>query len=133
MSSGDSSLKPDREEALTHAVMVRIREEKRRREARAKIACFGALAGGALGVIIVSIQAVYAGFMESGFSQFAALLMTDGKLIAVYWQDFALSLAETFPTLGVTVLLSGTFVFFLACNSIAHTMRTVPLRRLNHI
>ncbi|MBI5220966.1 MAG: hypothetical protein HY978_04010 [Candidatus Liptonbacteria bacterium] len=81
------------------------------RSARLRAVVSGAVSLAALGASVTTGQWLYAGFLHSGFAQFGSLIFSDLGVLATYWQDFILSLTESFPVLRFTAVLGSTFVF----------------------
>lgn len=50
---------------------------------------------------------------QSDFWLLASLVFSDSGVVAEHWQEFLFSLSETFPTLGVSVILASMFGFAL--------------------
>jgi len=66
---------------------------------------------GSLIALIPAWQFVWSGFAESGFWQFFSLLFSDAAVVLTYWQNYALSLLETFPASRLIIFLAVVFVF----------------------
>ncbi len=64
----------------------------------------------------------------SGFGSFASLIIFDTRLVLAYWQDYGLSLLESFPALQGAAFLSLIAAFLLSAKFIAKYARS--LRRL---
>jgi len=46
----------------------------------------------------------------SGFRGYVSLLLSDGVTLTVYWKEFGLTILESFPTVGVTLLCASILV-----------------------
>ncbi len=63
--------------------------------------------------VIFAFRYVIQELSHSNFSQYISLLFHDSTTALVYWRELGMSLAESLPFLGVTILLS-TILLFLA-------------------
>lgn len=108
-------------EGLLERIMARIKKEERVLLIK-KVALFSAAALGSLFALIPAFQYALQEFHQSGFYQYLSLLFSDSGVVLVYWKEFAMSLAESLPVLGILVFLSAVFVFLgsvkLAINNI---------------
>ncbi len=95
---------------LAERINLRIYRANVRR-ARLLTTFFGVVSLAALGALVTAGQWLYTDILGSGFSQLWSLIFSDLGLLATYWQDFILSLAESFPVLKFTAVLGSTFVF----------------------
>ncbi len=99
------------------SVLERI-EARRRHTARVHLALSGV-------GFIASVYAFVLAFGEfqteiaGGFSQFFSLLFSDAATVIRYWEDFTLSLAESFPVVGAVALLGSVLVLLLFLRSMA--------------
>ena len=55
-------------------------------------------------------------FLRSDFWNIARLIFTDARIVTGHWQDFSLSLLETFPVTDLIVLLAPVFAVLLLLN-----------------
>jgi len=88
--------------------MNRISEEKiksAKRRTRLTAAVFAI----SLTCLIPVLQSFITAFHESGFWQFASLIITDMDVIGGLWQDLALSLAESVPVWHTIFTLGAVF------------------------
>jgi hypothetical protein len=115
-------------------IMQRIEEQKKIKIFRAKmIASFCAL--------IVSTISFFPVFettknvvVESGFSSYLSLLLTDTKMIITYWENFGSALIESLPALQIAFLLLIIFVVLdslkIALNNLSKILAS---KKFNHI
>ncbi|MCL5435465.1 MAG: hypothetical protein M1275_00025 [Patescibacteria group bacterium] len=59
-------------------------------------------------------------FSRSGFMQYLSLLFSDFKAVSVYWQDLALSLAESLPVISLASALGLLALMGLLLRMISH-------------
>ena len=65
-------------------------------------------------ITIPAWLAFWSDFTQSGFAQYVSLMFYDFKIVLAHWQDFGLSLLETFPIVSTTVLLSLIFAILVS-------------------
>jgi len=61
-------------------------------------------------ILVFSFQYAAQEFYVSGFSQYLSLIISDGDSLITYWEDLLISLAESLPILGMTLLLTSIFL-----------------------
>ena len=94
---------------LLDGIMLRINEVRRLKKARIRAAFFGTVFLAALIALVPAWQEFYAEFTQSGFLQFISLLFSDAGVIASYWQELLISLAESLPVFGISAILASVF------------------------
>ena len=99
---------------LFDKVISRIKIEQRLLAIKRRLALFSVVLIGSLMAFIPSLQMARASFIESGFLNFAWLMFSDLKIVAVYWQEFVLSLAEALPALNLAILFAVIFTFLIS-------------------
>src|SRR3989344_2995718 len=105
-------------ERLYGNILIRIEREKNR-AARIRFAVLGTTALASTLALIPAYQYAASEFTQSGFLQYLSVVFSDSSIAAVYWKEFALTLAESAPVLGATILLS---VIFALLGSFALTI-----------
>lgn len=90
---------------LERGVWARLNEAQKR-QVKIHLAAFFVLDAFALIGLITSIIYLSNVFSQSGFGQYLSLILSDSNLLVSYWQELALSLAESLPVLGFIALLS---------------------------
>ncbi|MFA6354440.1 MAG: hypothetical protein WCX12_02030 [Candidatus Paceibacterota bacterium] len=98
-------------DGLLDKIILRINTERRRRTIRFRIGLFGVLAVTAVAAFIPAWQELQSEMAGSGFSQFFSLIFSDTQVVLTYWREFILSLIESMPILGITVVLGLVLVF----------------------
>ncbi|OGZ06363.1 MAG: hypothetical protein A2845_01030 [Candidatus Lloydbacteria bacterium RIFCSPHIGHO2_01_FULL_49_22] len=89
---------------LHQSVIARI-DEARLRIMRIKFALFSAF-GFASGVALFAlVSSTSAKMLESGFIDYASLLFSDSGAVLSYWREFSVTLVESLPLLGLTLIL----------------------------
>ena len=103
---------PEPPKELFDKIMSRIHREQKlgRIKQRIVIFSFGALVS--LAAVFPAFQILKADLAASGFFTFSSLLFSDFAIVAAYWQNFALSLLETLPVMGL-ILFSAAILAFL--------------------
>ena len=112
---------------LLGGIVMRIILE-RQRHAWVRVMVWTAGTMGALAGLVPAFH--YAGqeLAQSGFYQYLSLLFSDGGvLLANSWREFALSLAESLPLMGITFVLAALFVLLGSIRLIARDMKTAFL------
>lgn len=95
-------------EALYHSVLMRV-DAVRLRAMRIKFAVFSLL-GFTAGISLIPLtSSAIAQAIESGFIDYASLVMTDGAVVLSYWQEFGITLIESLPILAITLILIALF------------------------
>ena len=106
-------------------IIKRIELEQRKTSVYTRIVFFGVLASAAMIALIPAIRELYAEFAQSGFIQFVSLLFSDTGVIALYWQDFLMSLAETLPVFGIMGVAASMFIMLLSTRYLLSDLRSV--------
>jgi len=93
--------------------------EERVRHARIVRARIGAAVNGTISIVAIVgfvqlIKSVIAQAAQSGFWSYVSLIASDGSHIAVYWKEFAVTIAESAPIMGFAALLAILVVFVYA-------------------
>jgi hypothetical protein len=60
---------------------------------------------------------------SSGFSEYLSLIFSDSSSIALYWKEFALTLADSLPTTSLILSLSLVGVFLVCVKRTAQYVR----------
>ena len=105
----------------TH-ILARIGEEERR---RAKIFLAASMATLSLSIVgvVYSVRYMLQGLYQSSFYSYFSLLFSDPDVVLAYWREFAFSLAESLPLLGVTASLITVAVLLLSVRVLANNLR----------
>ena len=110
-------------EGLLETIMVRISGE-RRRLARIRFVFSTALSVVALLAIIPALRELNSEIVRSGFGQFLSLIFSDAGVLAAYWQDFTMTILESFPALGMSAVLAAAFAFIASARIAAKNKKT---------
>ena len=62
--------------------------------------------------------------VQSGVTQYISLVLSDGGLLLASWQEFLLSLAESLPITGISLLLGIIFLFLGSLRLASHYTKT---------
>ncbi len=117
---------PSRE--LFARILAQVKVEERRGVIYARIGVLGTAALLSLVALVPALRELYAEFTQSGFVQFLSLLISDAGIVAVYWQDFLISLAEALPVFGVAGVAASIFVLMLSTRYLARDIRALSRR-----
>jgi len=91
---------------LFDKVMLRLEVEQRRQALRRRLFVLAAPFLAALALVVPVWNSFQFNLSHSGFTDYLSLGFYDFKLVAVQWQDFSLSLLETFPMVNSIELLT---------------------------
>ena len=108
--------------SLYASVMERI-ATARRRAARIRASLFGALALVSALLLVPAVQYAAEQFYASGFYDYLTLIISDRGFVLAYWQQFALSLVESLPSLALLLLLPIVFALVYSLRRVVQTGR----------
>ncbi len=117
---GDVDIPPDMEGRVRARVFSEIHREVRRTVFFARFGVFFSATA-----FLYSLANYGGAIFASDFWSMMTLLFSDASLVAVHWEDFVLSLFETFPVSDFVFILVPAFLFFLCLNLYA---RILPRR-----
>jgi hypothetical protein len=103
---------------LFDKVITRIHVEQRLALIRRRFILVSTALVSSLILTIPVWRIFWSDFVSSGLVEYAKLLFSDFGTVAVYWQDFTLSLLESFPIVGAAAFLSVIFVALSALRSV---------------
>lgn len=103
----NSPLIPERQpsEQLLPRIMSVIAFEKQRKILRRKIFIFSTSFGLILLASIPAMQLFISDVNYSGFGQYLSLGFSDFSSIAIYWQEWTLSILESLPALSLALVM----------------------------
>lgn len=90
---------------LLGKIMERIEKEERILMLKKRIAFFFTGLFGLMTGLIYVFRLAQTTIVESGFSQYFSLLFSDTAIVTNYWQNFFITLLETFPITETAVSL----------------------------
>lgn len=91
---------------LTEKIMLQISQEKLRTlRLRVVLSVVGFFVSG--GVLFSAWQLAAQEISHSGLAQFISLLSSDFMTVAIYWDNFVLSLLEALPIMSLAACLAG--------------------------
>ncbi len=117
----------DPSSALYGAVLHRINLEVRR-TARTRFWLFSGVALASGIALVPAVVLFLSDLHRSGFYEYFVLFLSDGGTILASWKDFALSLAESAPLLGMTAVLGALFIFLGSLRYVARDAKTAFMR-----
>lgn len=106
-----ASMEPS--EGLERRILMSIAVEEARRLRRKLFLSYAGLMG-SLGVLAYAGVTSGKTFLQSDFWNLLSLLFSDAAAVLGFWQDFLLSLAETFPVISLIILLIPVFMLVLS-------------------
>jgi hypothetical protein len=89
---------------LKEAVFERIVKERQKQIFRKKLLYFSGFSVSVIG-LFASLILFVKNIATSDFWNISSLVFTDMKVVVTYWQEFSLSLLETFPVEAFTFIL----------------------------
>lgn len=98
---------PEPPKDLLNRIMNRIHSEQRLDKIKQRIAIFSVGAAASLAAVFPAFQMLKAELAASGFFTFSSLLFSDFAIVSAYWQNFALSLLEALPVMGLIAILAA--------------------------
>ncbi|TAN33030.1 hypothetical protein EPN28_03445 [Patescibacteria group bacterium] len=101
-------------EELLDKVMNRIQKERVFLALRRKLVIFFASTLCSAVALVGALRLAGRGFAESGFFKFFSLLFSDFGSVYAYWQDFAWSLLESLPVMGLIILLAAVLALLIS-------------------
>lgn len=118
--------------ALRRAIISRIRRVEYRR-ARAFLITSGFAVSLSVVAIALSISHLAQAFRQSSFIAYLSLLISDTDVVVLYWREFALSVVESAPFLGLTLALSALLALLASVRVFAHNLRIglIPARTIH--
>ena len=112
-------------EQLFERILMRIKEERRLIAVKRMLVASFVVMAGSVAAFIPIFNAARTGLYESGFINSLSLIFSDFGIVMSYWQNFALSLLETFPVLEVAGVLFVGAIFFLSVNFIVKSIQYI--------
>jgi len=94
---------------LKEAVFERIAKERQKQIFRKKMLYFGGFLISIFG-LFVSVVFFGRNIIASDFWSISSLAFSDMKIVSAYWQEFSLSLLETFPFEEMAFVLVPVFI-----------------------
>jgi len=114
---------PEPETGFLDRIMLLISKERRDRStARTRVFSFGLLAVLSFLAFIPAWGELQEELAETHFSQFASLIFSDWNVLAPYWQDFIMSLAEALPVFGILAVCASLFVLLFSLRFLARDL-----------
>ena len=116
---------------LFERIMLQIATKERSRS-RLHVVVAGVVFLGAFSALPFAWRELVLELSQSGFWNFASLVISDAGILGAYWKDFFIAFAESFPTLGIAAVLGAVFVGLLSLQFFVRDFRPalVRLRRL---
>lgn len=102
---------PDPRPQLFDVVMKRITMEGVR-AAKRRLVIFSVGCVGSFAAVLPAFMMMRTNMAQSGFAEFFSLLFSDMGSVALYWQNFTLTLLESLPAVSIAAFLATLFVFF---------------------
>lgn len=112
---------------LKKAVFARIAKERQKQIFRKKALYFSGFSVSIIG-LFASIGFFGRNIITSDFWSIGSLFFTDMKVVAAYWQEYALSLLETFPVEALAFVLMPMFILLVLAKQYSEFLRNYPPR-----
>lgn len=106
-------------------VMLAVYSERKRLSACRRFVAASAACMVAVVSIVPLANLLYGEFLSSSFGRFFMLAIWDTKAVAANWQDYGLSLLESFPAFHSAAFLSALLIILLSVKIIAKYMRSI--------
>jgi hypothetical protein len=119
----DNSPEPPKE--LFGRIMKRIHREQRLGMIKQRIAIFSVGALASLAAVFPAFQMLKTELAATGFFTFSSLLFSDFAVVSAYWQNFALSLLETLPVMGLVAVFAAVLIFLGSIKFLTKDIRDV--------
>jgi hypothetical protein len=98
--------------AELHQRILSLIKKRQVRIARTITVAMGFLSALSLTGLVFAIQYTAAELSHSGFFQYFSLLFSDSSTVVSLWREFALSLADSLPVVGIIIVLSAAAALF---------------------
>lgn len=106
--------KPDLTEHIWQNIVLR-----NKRNTRFKLWAFSILAIVSFSGLVPAIETLLSDLTQSGLYEYLSLALSNGNSLILYWKEFGLSIAESLPTMSITISLSLVFILFLSLKNTA--------------
>jgi ABC-type phosphate/phosphonate transport system permease subunit len=87
---------------------------KNKRTTKMRLWFFSVLGIASLLGAVPALSLLFSDFSKSGFYEYFSLAFSNGGILASYWKELILSLAQSIPTTSLALSLAFIFVFFLS-------------------
>jgi hypothetical protein len=111
---------------LKKAVFERIAKENQKQIIRKKMLYFGGFSVSIIG-IFASIGFFGRNIIASDFWSIGSLFFTDMKAVTTYWQEYILSLLETFPVEPFAFILTPIFILLVLARQYAESLQSYEM------
>ncbi len=108
-------------ECLAHDTWCKIVSHEKQ-TTRIKLWFFSSFIVISLIVLVPAYKTLSSELSQSGFYDYISLAFSNGGSIIPYWKDFLLLLVESLPGVGIILVFSVVFVFFI---SVKYTVRQI--------
>lgn len=110
------------------ASILNIIMKERHKKAVFRLVSLGTLSLTSFYGLIEASLYLWESFRQTGFYEYLSLIFSDGSILTTYWKEFAFSLVESLPLLGLIILLSTTTIFIWSSTKALKDMRLVFLQ-----
>ena len=111
---------------LKEAVFERIAKENQKRIIRKKMLYLCGFSVSIVG-LFTSIGFFGRNIMTSDFWSIGSLFFTDMKVVVTYWQEYILSLLETFPVEAFAFILTPIFILLVLARQYAESLQNYEM------
>jgi hypothetical protein len=113
-------------------VLSRIEAEEKIALLKRRIFVFSGLVCASTTGLIVSFNFARNAIAESGFGEFFSLIFSDPAIVIAYWQNFFLTLLESFPIIEATIFLAVMFLLLQFIRFINKDLGIINVIRKNN-
>ncbi|MFA6257569.1 MAG: hypothetical protein WC671_00985 [Candidatus Paceibacterota bacterium] len=106
---GNSDLTQD----IWHTI---IKREKR--DTKIKFWAFASMGFTSFVGLVPAVKILINDFTQSGFYDYFSLLFSNSEVVFSYWKELGFSLAESLPTMSITLTLSLVFILILSLKNL---------------
>ena len=111
---------------LLSKVMSRIAQERRLLTVKKRIVLLSIGLLASVAAFVSAFGVARSGIAESGFGEFLSLLATDAGTVALYWQNFVLTLLESMPIVSIAATLTAVFAFLASLKYLVRELQHMP-------
>jgi len=112
---------------LESRILSRIGELGKLKVLKYKVAIFAASSAVSAVAAVFAFMILRTNLAETGFWQFLSLLFSDYQILAAYWQNYLMSLAESMPISSLVLLLMCIFIFCESVRLLANNAKKFKL------
>ncbi len=117
-------MQKEHEKELFNKVMAKVHQEEHLNLLKKRVAFFSFLALCGIVAFVPAFGALQTAFSQSGFAQFVSLIFIDPAMTIAHWNEFLLSILESFPTISIAEVFAALFLFLGSMRMLALDINT---------